>query len=126
MVSVGPWRPETPGDWRRRTVKIFDPTDALLLLPVVLLAIGVVAVIAWFMRGAPGSASDRFAAWLGLVTITMYVASAVAFVGLHAILFLTGSRELTAVGFAVVTAFMLIQPIAWWVILRRRRSSGAA
>lgn len=123
---MGPWR----RDARRmeaRNVKIFDPTDALLLLPVVLLIVGILAVIAWLLRGAPGSASERFAAWLGLVTITLYVASAVAFIGLHAILFLTGSRELTAVGFVVVTAFMLLQPIGWWIVLhRRRRASGQA
>jgi hypothetical protein len=107
-------------------VQIFDPTDALLLLPVVLLAIGVLAVLAWLLRGAPGSSSERFAAWLGLVTITLYIGSAVAFVGLHAILFLTGSRELTAAGFVAVTVFMLVQPIGWWVVLRRRRNSGTA
>jgi hypothetical protein len=107
-------------------VKIFDPTDALLLLPVVLLALGALAVVAWLLRGAPGSASERFAAWLGLVAITAYLGSAVAFVVLHAILFVTGSRELTAAGFVVVTAFMLVQPIAWWIVLRRRRGSGTA
>ena len=107
-------------------MKIFDPTDALLLLPVVLLIVGILAVIAWLLRGAPGTTSERFAAWLGLVTITLYVGSAVAFIGLHAILFLTGSRELTAAGFVAVTAFMLLQPIGWWIVLRhRRRTSGA-
>jgi hypothetical protein len=106
-------------------VHLFDPTDALLMLPVLLLVLGVVAVMAWFLRGAPGSASERFAAWLGLVTITAYVGSAIAFVALHAILFLTGSTELTGLGFLVVTIFMLLQPFGWWIVLhRRRRSTG--
>ena len=107
-------------------MRIFDPTDALLLVPVVLLVIGILAVIAWLVRGAPGSASDRFAAWLGLVTITLYIGSAIAFVGLHAILFLTGSREATAAGFVVVTVFMVLQPFAWWILLHRRRQSESS
>ena len=55
--------------------------DLLLILPAVILVEGIIALVAWLWLGSKGSRGARVAAWIGLVTLTLWVGSAIAFVG---------------------------------------------
>lgn len=99
--------------------------DIALLLPILILAQSVIALVAWFAYGAKGGRGARFAAWLGLVTLTLWVGSGLAFVVLHLLLFSFGSGAVIA-GVAVTTVFMLLMPFGWaWVIRHRSRDEAA-
>jgi len=97
--------------------------DFALLLPVLFLVQGIVALILWFAFGSRGGRGARFAAWLGLVTLTLWVGSAVAFVVLHVLLFQFGSGAVIA-GVAVTTVFMLLMPFGWAYVVRHRDDAG--
>jgi fucose 4-O-acetylase-like acetyltransferase len=93
--------------------------DIALMLPILILAQSVIALVAWFAFGAKGGRGARFAAWLGLVTLTLWVGSGLAFVVLHILLFSLGNEAVVA-GVAVTTVFMLLMPFGWaWVIRQR-------
>ena len=91
--------------------------DIVLMLPVILLAESVVALILWFAFGSKGGRGARFAAWLGLCTLTLWVGSAIAFVALHLLLFSLGNAAVIA-GVIVTTVFMLLMPFGWWIVVR--------
>jgi hypothetical protein len=93
--------------------------DLALLLPIVILVEGIIGVVAWFAFGSNGGRGARVAAWLGLVTLTLWVGSAAAFVLLHVLLFSFGSWAAVA-GAVAVTAFMLLMPFGWAVVIRHR------
>jgi hypothetical protein len=91
--------------------------DLALLLPIVILVEGIIGVVAWFAFGSKGGRGARVAAWLGLVTLTLWVGSAAAFVLVHILLFAFGTWAAVA-GAVVVTVFMLLMPFGWAVVVR--------
>ena len=93
--------------------------DLALLLPIVILVEGIIGVVAWFAYGSKGGRGARVAAWLGLVTLTLWVGSAAAFVMLHLLLFTFGTWAAVA-GAVAVTAFMLLMPFGWAMVIRHR------
>ena len=93
--------------------------DLALLLPIVILVEGIIGVVAWFAYGSKGGRGARIAAWLGLVTLTLWVGSAAAFVLLHLLLFTFGTWA-AVVGAIAVTAFMLLMPFGWAIVIRHR------
>jgi hypothetical protein len=93
--------------------------DLALMLPIVILVEGIIGVVAWFAFGSKGGRGARVAAWLGLVTLTLWVGSAAAFVLLHILLFAFGSWAAVA-GAIVVTVFMLLMPFGWAAVIRHR------
>ncbi len=99
--------------------------DLALLLPIVILVEGIIGVVAWFAYGSKGGRGARIAAWLGLVTLTLWVGSAAAFILLHLLLFTFGSWA-AMVGAVVVTAFMLLMPFGWAVVIRHRTRDESA
>ena len=46
--------------------------DIALILPALILVEGIIGLIAWFALGSRGGRAARFAAWLGLVTLTLW------------------------------------------------------
>jgi hypothetical protein len=82
--------------------------ELLLVLPMLLLIEGIIAVIVWFAAGSRGGTGARVAAWLGLVTLTLWCGSAIAFVGLH------------------VTVFMVLMPFGWALVVRHRGRVASA
>jgi len=106
-------------------MQIADMTEDLaLILPIVILVEGIVGVVAWFAYGSKGGRGARVAAWLGLVTLTLWVGSAAAFVLLHLLLFNFGSGAAIA-GAIVVTAFMLLMPVGWALVIRHHGTNDA-
>ncbi|HEX5828440.1 MAG TPA: hypothetical protein VFY23_13025 [Candidatus Limnocylindrales bacterium] len=99
--------------------------DIALMLPVIFLVQSVVALIVWFAFGSRGGRGARFAAWLGLVTLTLWVGSAISFVVLHLLLFSFGNAAVVA-GVVVTTLFMLVMPFAWWYVIRQRAAGTNA
>jgi hypothetical protein len=93
--------------------------DLLLILPAVILVQGIIALVAWFWLGSKGGRGARVAAWIGLVTLTVWVGSAIAFVLLHLLLFTFGSAAAVA-GAVVVTVFMLAMPFGWAAVVRHQ------
>lgn len=91
--------------------------DIALILPMIILVEGVVGLIVWFALGSRGGRGARIAAWLGLVTLTLWCGSAAAFVLIHVLLFTLGSPA-AIVGAAFVTVFMLTMPFGWAVLVR--------
>lgn len=91
--------------------------DLALMLPVVILVEGIIGIVVWFWYGARGGRAARIAIWLGLVTLTLWVGSAGAFVLLHLLYFTFGSAA-TIVGAVGVTAFMLLMPFGWAAVVR--------
>jgi hypothetical protein len=91
--------------------------DLALLLPIVILVEGIIGIVVWFGYGARGGRGARVATWLGLVTLTLWVGSAAAFVFLHLLYFTFGSLA-TIVGALVVTGFMLLMPFGWAAVVR--------
>ena len=62
-------------------MQITDLTESIaLIVPMLILVEGIVALVAWFAYGSKGGRGARIAAWLGLVTLTLWCGSAVAFV----------------------------------------------
>jgi hypothetical protein len=96
--------------------------DLALILPIVILVEGIVGLVAWFALGSRGGRAARFAAWIGLVTLTLWVGSAAAFVLLHLLLFTFGSGAAMAGAF-VVTVLMVLMPFAWAAVVRHHGSS---
>jgi hypothetical protein len=88
-------------------------------LPLILVGEALVAAIVWYLTAARGDRRAQVAAWVGLVTVTLWVGSVVAFVLLHAVLFIVG-REAAMVGIVATTAFMLAMPFGWAYVIRRR------
>lgn len=99
--------------------------DILLMVPVIFLVQAVVALILWFAFGSKGGRGARFAAWLGLVTLTLWVGSALAFVVLHMLLFQFGNGAVVA-GVVVTTAFMVLMPFGWAYVVRHRDAPPGA
>jgi Na+-driven multidrug efflux pump len=96
--------------------------DVALILPIVILVEGIVGLVAWFALGARGGRAARFAAWLGLVTLTLWCGSAVAFVLLHILLFAFGSAA-AMLGAIVTTVLMILMPFGWAAVIRHHESS---
>ena len=66
-------------------MQITEITESIaLIVPMFLLVTGIVALVAWFAMGSKGGRWARIAAWLGLVTLTLWCGSAVAFAAPHA------------------------------------------
>jgi len=91
--------------------------DFALILPLLILLEVVVGLIAWFAFGAKGGRGARFAAWLALVTLTLWCGSAAAFVLLNVLYFALGPIAVI-VGAILVTAFMIAMPFLWAVVVR--------
>jgi hypothetical protein len=99
-------------------MQIAELTEELaLILPMVILVEGILGLVVWFAYGSKGGRGARVAAWLGLVTLSLWVGSAAAFVLLHLLLFSFGSAAAIA-GAVVVTAFMVLMPFGWAVVIR--------
>jgi hypothetical protein len=98
--------------------------DLALLLPIVILVEGVIGLVAWFWYGSKGGRGLRIATWLALVTLTLWVGSAAAFVFLHLLYFTFGSAA-TIVGAIVVTVFMILMPFGWAAVVRHHGSGDA-
>jgi hypothetical protein len=73
----------------------------------------------WFALGSKGGRGARIAAWLGLVTLTLWCGSAAAFVLLNLVYFTFGAPA-TMVGAIIVTLFMVTMPFGWWLVVRNR------
>lgn len=91
--------------------------ELFLVLPILILVEGIVAVVAWFAYGSKGGRGARIAAWLGLVTLTLWVGSAIAFPVLYLLLFNFGNAAVIA-GAIVITLFMLLMPFGWAAVIR--------
>lgn len=98
--------------------------DIALIVPMLILVEGVVGLIVWFAYGSKGGRAARIAAWLGLVTLTLWCGSAVAFVFVHVLLFTLGTQAAVA-GAAIVTVFMLTMPFGWAFLIRHHGRSDA-
>ena len=62
-------------------MQIKELTESIaLIVPMLILVEGIVALVAWFSMGSKGGRGARIAAWLGLVTLTLWCGSAIAFV----------------------------------------------
>ncbi len=99
--------------------------DIALMLPVIILAQSIIALVVWFAWGSKGGRGARFAAWLGLVTLTLVVGSTLAFIGLHLLLFAFGNTAVV-VGVIVTTLFMLLMPFGWAWVVRHHGSDEVA
>ncbi len=91
--------------------------DIALIVPMLILVEGIVGIVAWFAYGSKGGRGARIAAWLGLVTLTLWCGSAIAFGLLYLLLFTLG-KEAVVVGAAAVTVFMLAMPFGWAILIR--------
>ena len=101
-------------------MQLKDLTEQMaLILPMLILLEGVVAVVVWFAMGSRGGRGARIAAWLGLVTLTFWCGSAVAFVLLNLVYFNFGSQATIAAA-VIVTAFMVAMPFGWAYVVRNR------
>ena len=101
-------------------MRVADITQELfLIIPLLLLIEGIVAVVVWFALGSKGGTGARVAAWLGLVTLTLWCGSAVAFVALHLLLFNFGTEAAVA-GAVATTVFMVLMPFGWALVVRHR------
>ena len=92
--------------------------ELALILPALVLVEGIVALIVWFALGSRGGRAARIAAWLGLVTLTLWCGSAGAFVLLNVLYFVGGSGAAIA-GAVIVTLLMVAMPFAWALVVRR-------
>jgi hypothetical protein len=117
------WQPTDGGSARNMQIK--DVAESVfLIVPMFLLVAGIVALVAWISMGAKGGKGARFAAWLGLVTLTLWCGSALAFAGLTIIYFVLGSQA-TIVGAVLVTVFMVAMPFLWAYVVRNRHRDDA-
>ncbi len=99
--------------------------DIALILPALILVEGVIGLIAWFALGSRGGRGARFAAWLGLVTLTLWCGSAAAFVLLNVVYFTFGSGAAIAAG-SIVTLVMVAMPFGWALVVRHHTANGGA
>jgi len=99
--------------------------DIALIVPMLILVEGIVGLIVWFAYGSKGGRGARIAAWLGLVTLTLWCGSAAAFVLVHILLFTLGTGA-AIVGAALVTVFMLAMPFGWAVLVRHHGQPDTA
>jgi hypothetical protein len=95
-----------------------------LIVPMLILIEGVVALVVWFSMGSKGGRGARIAAWLGLVTLTLWCGSAIAFVVLNLVYFSLGSQA-TIVAAVLVTLFMIVMPFGWAYVVRNRHRDDA-
>lgn len=98
--------------------------DLALIVPMLILVEGIIGIVAWFAYGSKGGRGARIAAWLGLVTLTLWCGSAIAFVLLYLLLFTLG-KEAVIVGAALVTVFMLAMPFGWAAVVRHHGREDA-
>jgi hypothetical protein len=98
--------------------------DLALVLPMLLLVQGIIGLVVWFALGSKGGRGARVAAWVGLVTLTLWVGSATAFVVLHLLLFTFGTAAAVA-GAILVTAFMVLMPFGWAAVVRHHARNDA-
>jgi len=99
--------------------------DMALIVPMLILVEGVVGLVAWFAYGSKGGRGARIAAWLGLVTLTLWCGSAIGFVLLYLLLFTLG-KEAVVVGAAFITVFMLAMPFGWAAVVRHHGRDDTA
>ena len=99
--------------------------DIALILPALILVEGVIGLVAWFALGSRGGRAARFAAWLGLVTLTLWCGSAAAFVLLNIIYFAFGAGA-TITAAAIVTIGMIAMPFGWALLVRHHTAQGGA
>jgi hypothetical protein len=87
----------------------------------VVLGLLLLAVL-WSARraGAREGVGTLFGRWLALTVLVLWIDSMIAFIGVHAMLFLWGTGA-AAVGFAISAAFFIATPFACAMIVRRRR-----
>ncbi len=97
--------------------------DIALILPILILVEGVVGLVAWLALGARGGRGARVAAWIGLVTLTLWCGSAAAFILLHILLFAFGSTAAMAGAF-VVTVLMVLMPFGWAAVVRHHEPTN--
>jgi len=98
--------------------------DVALILPIVILVEGVIGLVAWLAFGSRGGRGARIAAWLAMVTLTLWCGPAVAFVLLHVLLFAFGSWAAMAGAF-VVTVFMVLMPFGWAAVIRHHEPADS-
>jgi hypothetical protein len=99
-------------------MRISDVSENVaLIVPMLILVEGIVGIVAWFAYGSKGGRGARIAAWLGLVTLTLWCGSAIGFVFLYLLLFTLG-KEAVVVGAAAITVFMLAMPFGWAILIR--------
>jgi len=99
--------------------------DVALILPIVIFVVGIIGIVAWFVFGSKGGRAAQIAAWLGLVSMTLWIGSAAAFVLLHVLLFWFGSTA-AMIGAVVTTVFMLLMPFGWAILVRHQGRTQAA
>jgi hypothetical protein len=90
-----------------------------LVVPMLFLVEGIVALVAWFAYGSRGGRGARIAAWLGLVTLTLWCGSALAYVALMLVYFNLGAQA-TMLAAALVTVLMVAMPFFWAYVVRNR------
>jgi hypothetical protein len=95
-----------------------------LIVPMLFLVEGIVALVVWFAYGARGGRGARIAAWLGLVTLTLWCGSALAYVALMLVYFNLGAQA-TMVAAALVTVLMVAMPFFWAYVVRNRHGNDA-
>jgi hypothetical protein len=99
-------------------MQIRDLSESVaLIVPMLFLVEAIVALVVWFAYGQKGGRGARIAAWLGLVTLTLWCGSALAYVVLMLTYFNLGA-EATMVVAALVTVFMVAMPFGWAYIVR--------
>jgi hypothetical protein len=97
-----------------------------LIVPMLFFVEGIVALVVWLALGARGGRGARLAAWLGLVTLTLWCGSALAYVVLMLVYFNLGPQA-TMVTAALVTVFMIAMPFGWaWVVRNRHGGDPGA
>lgn len=105
-------------------MQIKDLAESIaLIVPMLLLVEGVVALVAWFAMGSRGGRGARFAAWLGLVTLTLWCGLALGYVLLMVVYFNLGP-EATMVAGAVVAVLLVAMPFGWARVVRDRHRDG--
>jgi hypothetical protein len=95
-----------------------------LIVPMLFLVEGIVALVVWFAYGSRGGRGARIAAWLGLVTLSLWCGSALAYVALMLVFFNLGA-EATMVAAVVVTVLMVAMPFFWAYVVRNRHGNDA-
>ena len=93
--------------------------DLLTFVPFILVGVAALGAIVWFVAGDRGGLWAKVTAWLGAVTLTLWIGTAVAFLGLHGLFFLVGSDAALA-GLIFTAIFMAVMPFGWAVVIARR------
>jgi len=95
--------------------------DLLTFVPFILIGVAALGAIVWFVAGDRGGIWAKLTAWLGFVTLTLWIGSAIAFVALHGLLFLVGPDAALA-GLLATTIFMALMPFGWAFVVARRHT----